>query len=154
MRGDKITLSYKILLDRTLHGTKEIEVVVSDFETTCDFLLASGFDIKSYQETKRESWKYENVEIDIDTWPWIPSFVEIEVNNGDEKSLRDFINKLGFKWEDGLHGSVETAYQKYFNVTNEEIYSWEEAIFSDVPDWLEIKRKIVYRVNYNEGLIK
>jgi adenylate cyclase class 2 len=30
--GDKITLSYKQLNDRTLHGTKEIDVVVDDFE--------------------------------------------------------------------------------------------------------------------------
>lgn len=139
--GNKITLSYKILMDRTLHGTKEIEVIVNDFEATCDFLLASGFDMKSYQETKRESWKYKDVEIDIDTWPWIPSFVEIEVNNGNEKNLRDFVDKLGFKWSDGLHGSIETTYQKYFNVTDKEIYSWEEMLLTEVPNWLEVKRK-------------
>jgi len=53
--GDnKITLSYKKLLDRSLHGTKEITLDVSDFETMCDFLQACGFEIKSYQETKRE----------------------------------------------------------------------------------------------------
>lgn len=139
--GNKITLSYKRLVDRTLHGIKEIEVIINDFEAICDFLLASGFDMKSYQENKRESWKYKDVEIDIDTWPWIPSFVEIEVNDGNEKNLRDFVDKFGFKWEDGLYGNVETPYQKYFDVTEEEIYSWEEILFIEVPDWLEIKRK-------------
>ena len=139
--GNKITLSYKRLMDRTLHGMKEIEVIINNFEATCDFLLASGFNVKSHQETKRESWKYKDVEIDIDTWPWIPPFVEIEVNNGNEKNLKSFINKLGFKWENGLHGSIETAYQKYFNVSEKEIRNWKEIFFSKVPDWLEIKRK-------------
>jgi adenylate cyclase class 2 len=31
--GDKISLSYKQLNDRTVHGTKEVTVVVNDFDT-------------------------------------------------------------------------------------------------------------------------
>ena len=137
--GKKITLSYKKLVDRTLYGTKEIVLEVSSFEQACSFLLAAGFDLKSYQETKRETWSYKDIEITIDTWPWIPSFVEIEGES--EKNLRSFVKKLGFNWKEGLHGSVETAYQKYFDITEKEIDSWEEIIFSKVPDWLEIKRK-------------
>src|SRR3989338_531852 len=76
--GDKITLSYKQLNDRTLHGTKEINVVVDDFEQTCQFLSVLGLGQKSYQETKREKWTMGNSEITIDTWPWIPTFLEIE----------------------------------------------------------------------------
>jgi len=36
--GDKITLSYKKLFDRSLHGTKEVVVEVGDFEKACDVL--------------------------------------------------------------------------------------------------------------------
>ena len=36
--GDKTTLSYKQQNDDSLHGTKEVNVVVGDFESTCDFL--------------------------------------------------------------------------------------------------------------------
>jgi adenylate cyclase class 2 len=61
-----ITLSYKKLVDRTLHGTKEITVEVSNFETMCDFLQACGFNSKSYQETKREKWMLGESEITID----------------------------------------------------------------------------------------
>ena len=35
--GDKITMSYKQLNDRTLHGTKEVSVVVDNFNLTCNF---------------------------------------------------------------------------------------------------------------------
>jgi adenylate cyclase, class 2 len=135
----KITLSYKQLQDRTLHGTKEITLDVSDFQTTCDFLQACGFDSKSYQETKREKWTLGESEITIDTWPWIPTFVEIESEN--EEEIRKVANLLNFEWSKALHGSVETAYQDLFDVTEDEIDGWEEITFTPVPDWLEIKRK-------------
>jgi adenylate cyclase class 2 len=137
--GDKITLSYKKLVDRSLYGTKEIMLEVSDFNGACDFLLASGFDLKSYQETKRETWIYKDTGITIDTWPWIPPFVEIESDN--ERELRDVVARMGLDWKFGLHGSVETAYQKYFDVTEEEIDGWEDIVFSEIPEWLEIRRR-------------
>ncbi|HBH16761.1 MAG TPA: adenylyl cyclase, partial [Candidatus Veblenbacteria bacterium] len=56
--GDKITLAYKQLNDRSLHGTKEVSVEVSDFNNTCQILEAVGLEAKSYQETKRETWHY------------------------------------------------------------------------------------------------
>lgn len=39
---NKITLSYKQLDDRTVHGTKEVTVVVNDFDSTCSFLESIG----------------------------------------------------------------------------------------------------------------
>ena len=135
---DKITLSYKQLNDRTLHGTKETSVEVNDFEKTCQLLLDMGFIQKSYQETRREKWILDGNEITIDTWPWIPSFIEIEGNT--EKSLRNVIKKLGLKIEEAMHGSVETVYQKHFDVTEDEIDKWESITFVDTPDWLERRR--------------
>ena len=137
--GDKITLSYKQLVDRTLEGTKEICVNVDDFEKTCDLLISIGFDSKSYQETKRERWDFNGVEITIDTWPWIPTFIELEGKN--EEELKNVAKILNIDWNTALHGSVETAYQAYYNVTEQEIDGWENIVFSDVPDWLEIHRK-------------
>src|SRR3990167_10294135 len=60
--GDKVTFSYKQLNDRTLHGTKEIEVTVGDFEKTVDLLTAIGLAQKAYQETKREKWTLSKCE--------------------------------------------------------------------------------------------
>lgn len=138
--GDgKITLSYKKLIDRSIQGTKEITLDVSDFQTMCDFLQACGFDSKSYQETKREKWVLGESEITIDTWPWIPTFVEIESET--EEEVQKVSALLGFDWSKALHGSVETAYQDLFDVTEDEIDGWEEITFTPVPDWLEIKRK-------------
>lgn len=137
--GDKITLSYKQLNDRSLHGTQEVTVVVDDFEATCSFLQAIGLEPNSYQETKRESWKLGDVEIELDTWPWIPSFLELEAPN--ESELTATAEKLGLDYADALHGSVETAYQNVYDVTEVEIDSWKGITFSEVPDWLVAKKK-------------
>lgn len=136
--GDKVTLSYKQLNDRTVHGTKEVTVVVDSFDTTNVFFEAIGFVQKSYQETKREKWLLNGAEITIDTWPWIPTFVEIEAST--ENSLKNIAGELGFDWENALHGSVETAYQAVYDVTDDEIDGWKEILFIPVPDWLEEKR--------------
>lgn len=137
--GDKITFTYKQLKDRTLHGTKEVTVVVNDFEKTCQILKNIGLIERSYQETKREKWMLGNSEITIDTWPWIPTFAEIESLT--ESELKELAAKLGFDWGRAMHGSVETAYQKYYDVTEQEIDHWESVTFTPVPDWLEAKRK-------------
>lgn len=137
--GDKITMSYKQLNDRTLHGTKEVTIIVNDFASACSFLESVGFVCDSFQETKRESWKLGDVEIEIDTWPWIPSFVELEAKN--EDSLKDAAKTLGLDYALALHGSVETAYQAVYDVTEEEIDNWTEIRFIDVPDWLITKKK-------------
>ena len=138
--GDKITLAYKRVIDRTLEGTKEICVNVNDFDKATNLLIAIGLDQKSYQETKREKWIYNDVEITIDTWPWIPTFVEFE--GFTEEKLRNAVDAFGFDWSKALHGSVETAYIKYYDVSEEEINSWETITFIPIPDWLEIRRKI------------
>ena len=138
--GDKVVLAYKQLFDRTLEGTKEISVTVGDFDTTCNLLLAIGLDSKSYQETKRERWDLGGVEVTIDTWPWIPTFVELEAPT--EEKLREAAKALGLDWTKALYGSVETAYQHYYDVTEAEIDGWENITFVPVPDWLDIKKKV------------
>ncbi len=136
---DKITLSYKQLNDRTVHGTKEINVVVNDFDTTCKFLETIGLKKNSFQETKRESWKLGDTEIEIDTWPWIPTFVEIEAKSEDE--LFRVGDLLELPRNKALYGSVEIAYQAVYDVSESEIDEWEEIRFIETPSWLQEKTK-------------
>lgn len=135
----KITMSYKQLNDRTLHGTKEITVVVDDYEKACDFLTSIGLQQKAYQETKREAWLYKDVEVTIDTWPWVPSFVELE--GPSEELVREVAADLNLDWNDSMHGSVETVYQMHYDFTEAEIDHWQEIKFCPEPDWLLAKKK-------------
>lgn len=137
--GEKITLAYKQLQDRTLHGTKEIEIEVNDYNQTKELLLNIGLTACSIQETKRELWRLDATEITIDTWPWIPAFCEVE--GPDETTVKHVAAQLGLDWSQAVHGSVEVAYQHYYDVTEEEIWSWKEIRFTPVPESLEAKRK-------------
>jgi adenylate cyclase class 2 len=137
--GQKITLSYKQLNDRTLTGTKEATVIVNDFHQACEVLVDIGMIEKSYQETRRELWRLDGSEITIDSWPWIPTFVEIEAET--EPQLRSTAARLGLEWTEAMHGSVETAYQKYYDVTDQEIDTWPQITFSIMPEGLEKRRR-------------
>lgn len=137
--GDKITLAYKQMDHRGVDGTKEVSIVVNDFEQTCLLLEQIGLVAKTYQETKRESWMLDGTEIELDEWPWVRPFIEIEAQ--DEDQLFAIAQKLGLRQEDALHGSVEVVYQQEYNVTEEEIDSWTEIVFTDTPKWLQDTQK-------------
>ena len=138
--GNRVTMSYKKLEDRTLHGTKEIVFVVPRFDDACQFLEAAHVRFVSYQETKRETWRLGGADITIDTWPWIPSVVEIEAES--EEAVQLVASALGFTWAEALHGSIENVYQKYYKVTESEVGHWKEITFIPVPFWLEPKRRL------------
>jgi adenylate cyclase class 2 len=107
--GDKVTLTYKQFDEMSLTGAKEIEVVVSNFEDTIALLDQAGLPHQSFQETKRETWRYGEVEIVLDQWPWLKPYIEIE--GEDEAQLRAAATSLGFNWKDAVFGRTTSAYQ-------------------------------------------
>lgn len=136
----KVTLSYKQLQDRTLHGTKEVSLEVDDFSAAKLFLDSIGLQPTSYQETKRESWKLDDCEIELDHWPWTRPYVEIEAPN--EPTLRSVAEKLELPWEAAVHGSVEIVYLAEYDVTEEDVDRIPRITFEDpVPDLLERNKK-------------
>ena len=76
--GKKTTLTYKNIEKDSIDGTKELEIEVSDFEETNQLLNVLGYIAKGYQENKRIRYSLNGVEIDIDSWPLIPTYMEIE----------------------------------------------------------------------------
>jgi adenylate cyclase, class 2 len=138
--GGKMTMSLKSLQDRTLHGTKEVCLTVDDFGKADSFLCGLGLEKGGYQETRRESWRLGDVEIELDEWPWVKTFMEIEGPNG--KAVREMAEKLGLNWENATHGSVEIAYRAEYDITDEDINILPEIKFSaSVPKHLAAKRK-------------
>ena len=76
--GEKTTFTYKKLESYDIEGTKELEIEVSDFEETKEMLEILGYTPRNYQENKRIRYMLNDVEIDIDTWPMIPTYMELE----------------------------------------------------------------------------
>ncbi len=82
--GADITLTVKQITSDAIDGTHEIEVTVDDFAATNALLGVLGFTPKSYQENKRTSFILDGAQVEIDTWPRIPPYLEIEAGSKDE----------------------------------------------------------------------
>ena len=82
--GKVTTLTYKDIVSNTIDGTKEVEFEVEDFDKANEFLEKIGFINRSYQENERIQFILNNVEIDIDSWPMIPTYMEIEGKSEEE----------------------------------------------------------------------
>jgi adenylate cyclase, class 2 len=109
--GNKVTLTLKHVLNDEIDGTQESEVIVDDFEKTNLILNKLGFFRKFYQENKRESYVLNNVEIEIDTWPMIPAYLEVEGQSKEE--IEKMVQLLGFTMEQTTSINVKKVYLKY-----------------------------------------
>ena len=131
--GDKVTLSYKQVNHRGFTGTQEIEMAVDSYKSACDFLVALGLEKKSYQETRREKWALGNCEVTIDTWPWIPTTLEIEGPTEDE--VKASATQLGLPWSNALHGDIAIAYARDFDIEEQAVYHHNNFSFDAPCPW-------------------
>lgn len=109
--GNESTLTIKNIVSPLIDGTKEIEIIVSDFDK-CNYILNElGYKARSYQENKRIRYNLDGVEIDIDTWPLIPTYVEIEGKS--EEEVMTVVKKLGYNENEITTLDVDSIYKKY-----------------------------------------
>jgi adenylate cyclase class 2 len=135
--GDKIVLSYKELQSQTLHGMKELLIEVNDFDKMSELLNSIGITAKNYQETFRESWILGKAQIDIDTWPWIRPFIEIEGES--EEAVKGAAKLLDLDWNTAKFGTPLVCFQEVFDI-HHEFHNWPLITF-DVEPPAEWKRK-------------
>jgi adenylate cyclase class 2 len=81
---------------------------VNDFTKAQQLLTAIGCRKKAFQESKREIWQLDGVEITINEWPFLEPFVEIEGKA--EKPVKSACRKLGFDYSKALFCSIDTLY--------------------------------------------
>ena len=109
--GVETTLTYKNIEGSTIDGTKELEIVVSDFAKTNEMIEKLGYLSKGYQENKRTRYYFNDIELDIDTWPGIPAYVEIE--GPSEKAINEFLKLINYNKENLTALDVQGIYYKY-----------------------------------------
>lgn len=90
--GFKTTLTIKEYQDASIGGTKELEIEVSDMKKTDEILEELGYKKRSVQENKRIRYILDDVEIDIDTWPHLNTYVEFEGEN--KEAVLKILDKL------------------------------------------------------------
>ncbi|MGW5008145.1 class IV adenylate cyclase [Streptomyces parvulus] len=125
--GTRSTLTLKQVTDGTrIDGTKEIETEVSDPHATADILRLAGLTEVRYQENYREEWRLGEVAFDFDTWPGLPTFLEIE--GPDEPSVRQAAALLDLDYSEARFGSVDVIYK---TEADRDILTEPTLLFSD-----------------------
>lgn len=105
-------LTYKEHRAHTVDGTYEIEVSVEDHKTMEHLLTAIGFVAFRHQEKMRHTFRLDGVTLDIDTWPRIPAYVEME--GASEAALKAAAGAVGYDWKDAdLHNARWVIENKY-----------------------------------------
>ena len=103
--------------------TREVEMDVPSIEAGKEYLEALGYSHRNYQEKRRISFNYKGAKVEIDTWPLIPTYIEIE---HDSPRLRqEIINLLGL----GNHRVVSCNPKDVFALYGLNIFDYRELRF-------------------------
>lgn len=112
---DGITkLTYKHNVAQTIDSAREIELTVPDPRIAEQFLEAIGLTAFRRQEKKRHTFEFENVIVDIDTWPQIPTYVEFEGKS--VEAVKSVAAKLGFDWSKVVFDDARAVIQGRYNI--------------------------------------
>jgi adenylate cyclase class 2 len=125
--GDKITLSFKSFEGDKIEDQKEICLEVNDFDEAVKFLEEIGCEAKSYQESKREIWGLDGVEITIDEWPFLEPLVEVEGKS--EEEVKRVSEKIGFDYDKALFCPTGQIYQAKYNIPEDKINTAPRIVF-------------------------
>lgn len=130
--GDRITMSLKVVDGDQIHDQKETMLVVDDFEEARKFLLGIGCKEKAYQESKRELWKLNGVEITIDEWPFLEPFVEVEGES--EEKVKEVSEKIGFDYNLAKFCAVDVLYSEKYGFDVDVINNQTPLILFDMEN--------------------
>ena len=91
----------------------EVETKVSDPKATRILLENIGFEAFRVQEKRRHSFVLNGTLVEIDEWPNIPAYVEIEGKT--ENDLKNIATLLELDWSDVYFGSARNVIEKVYN---------------------------------------
>ncbi|GIG55702.1 hypothetical protein Lfu02_00740 [Longispora fulva] len=126
-QGERIFLTYKqnTAVPSAIDSVLETELEVSDFHATRTLLEAMGCTARRYQENYREEWTLHGVTFDLDIWPDLRPFLEIE--GTDEAAVRRGAEVLGLDFTTATFGSVDKV---YLTVLDRDILTEDRLVFT------------------------
>lgn len=115
----KTTITIKHILNEELqkeYRTKmqpvlETEMEVPSIESGNAILEQLGFSFRNYQEKKRATYILDDTEIDIDSWPLIPPYLEVEAES--DKQIDSIVRKLELFDKEIVSCNTAEVYRKY-----------------------------------------
>ena len=113
-QGETIAMTYKHRQSADILGTEEIEFAVSDMGQAKLFVERLGLVAYREQAKKRYSWTLDSVTVDIDEWPTVPPYVELEGQS--EEHLKSTAAKLGLDWKSHITDDALIVLEKYYKI--------------------------------------
>lgn len=128
--GDKITLTFKQVTGKGINDVDEVEIIVNDFEKASAIIKQTSFKNFSYQENYREIWRNNEVEIVIDTWPFLQTYIEIEAKSVDV--VKRYSQLLNFDFDKkAFFGGVDVLYKEQFGIERQDFIKIPRIVFDD-----------------------
>ena len=113
--GDKsTTLTYKEHSTHTVDGTYELELNIDYFEKAKLLFEKIGLPFFRHNQKRRHKFKLDGVTIDIDTWPMIPTYVELEGES--EEALKKVAEMLDLDWKDADFHNARWMIENKYNI--------------------------------------
>jgi len=109
--GTKTTLTLKVISSDQVDGTSEWEVEVDSFDKTYTILSGAGMIAKGYQENNRVEYELLGARVAIDSWPLIPTYLEIEAE--DETTVKECAKAMGYSQADLTGINTQKIYTNY-----------------------------------------
>lgn len=117
--GKETTLTIKEIQSLRIDGTKELEITVSDFDKTNEVLNKLGYKPRTFQENFRVEYSLNGVSIDLDKWPMIPAYMEIE--GASENDVYMIMETLGIEKEEITSKDVDSIYKDNYGIILDDI---------------------------------
>jgi adenylate cyclase class 2 len=139
--GDVVTMSTKDYArpDEGQEWQRETCVTVSSFDDAVSILKATGLIQNAYQETKRETWKLGDSLIEIDEWPGLKPYIEIETTDGE--TLRSIAEALGFDWGSRLNEAVVELYVQVYGLEKKRVLELIRHVTFESNPFVSIQKK-------------
>lgn len=118
--GTTITLKFLVKKHRLHRQCREIELAASSHKEAVDFLLALGVSKYAHQEKHRTSWQYKDWRFDLDKYPGMPAYLEIEGRS--EKHIKQAINLLGLAGHQASSEGERVLIQKEYGLNWYKMY--------------------------------
>lgn len=113
--GSKYELIFKqkIAVDSMVKSEVEISILIQkdEWDAVVRMLLDLGLKKIATQEKKRTSFRYLSFRYDIDTWPGVPTYLEVEAPS--PQDVLEAIAILGFAHLDIVSMTAAEVFEKY-----------------------------------------
>lgn len=111
--------------EHKVNNVLEYECPIESIEMMKEIIEQLGYYHKNYQEKRRIHFEYGEIQIEIDLWPHIPPYLEIEAPN--ESMIYELVEHLGYTMENVVSMNTDDVYTHY----GLDIYSYKELMFKD-----------------------